>query len=290
MDSNVRVIRSFKKLNPIAEVPETPQYLTHFLPSPPDSLFLLSSSPNDQHVSPSDTIVPETPQYLTHFLPSPPDSLFLLSSSPNDQHVSPSDTITVSSLGSSLGSPFNEHGSLGGSSSQPRLIQPPQSDEQKLSFKFERMETLLKDSEFGSVGEILRILFYDPSCVTGEPDPRLVMRRLFLVFSKDETTSRWPILFPSSTNTNTAHPHHPHHIIPNAMLHSHHLLLPLKSSTDVHVYSLGLPILSLLMFTVKFTNSVLKQQCHHRASTNGRHLDRVNLVTWEALGKFDTTI
>jgi len=71
-----------------------------------------------------------------------------------------------------LGSLFNDLGSLGESSSQPQLIKPPQSDTQKLSSKFDRMETFLKDSGFNSVGEFLTILFYNPSHLSGESDPR----------------------------------------------------------------------------------------------------------------------
>ena len=127
MESNVRIVKSFKKLKPIPEIPEIPDFITGFLPSPSNSL--LASFPNDQHVS-----SPTTPLML--------------------------------------GSPFNDLGSLGGSSSQPRLIQHPQSDAQKLSSKFERMESFLKDSGFDSVGEILKILFYNPSRLSGESDPR----------------------------------------------------------------------------------------------------------------------
>ena len=113
MESNVRIVKSFKKLKPIAEIPD---FITCFLPSPSNSL--LASFPNDQHV-----LSPTTPLLLS--------------------------------------SPFNDLGSLGGSSSQPRLIQHPQSDAQKLSSKFKRMETFLKDSGFDSVGEFLKILFYN---------------------------------------------------------------------------------------------------------------------------------
>ena len=71
-----------------------------------------------------------------------------------------------------LGSPFNERGWLDGSSSQPRLRQSPQTDRQKLALKFEKMEVLLRDSGFDSVGEFLKILFYNPSRITGKPDLR----------------------------------------------------------------------------------------------------------------------
>ena len=115
MDSNVRIVKSFKKLKPIAEIPETPEFVTRFLPPPLNSL--RSSPPNDQH-----GLLPTTPLFL--------------------------------------GSPFNNLGCLGGSSSQPRLIQHPQSDAQKLSSKFEKMERFLKDLGFNSVGEFLIPAFH----------------------------------------------------------------------------------------------------------------------------------
>jgi len=97
------------------------------------------------------------------FLPSPLNPL--LPTSRNGQHESSHTTPPF------LGSPFNNLGSLGESLSQPRLIKPPQSDVQKLSSKFERMETFLKDSGFDSVGKFLKILFYNPSHLSGESDP-----------------------------------------------------------------------------------------------------------------------
>jgi hypothetical protein len=45
---------------------------------------------------------------------------------------------------------------------------------QKLASKFDWMEQLLKDSGFDSVGEFLKTLFYSPSHVSGQPDPRSV--------------------------------------------------------------------------------------------------------------------
>ena len=109
--------------------------------------------------------VPETPEHITRFLSSAPNSL-LLSSQDRPQKSSP--TLLLSPL---LSSPFQELGYLGGSS-QPRMIQSPQNDTEKLASKFRRMEELLKDSGFDSVGEMLEILFYNPSRTSGESDPR----------------------------------------------------------------------------------------------------------------------
>ncbi|KAF8804116.1 hypothetical protein BYT27DRAFT_7107928 [Phlegmacium glaucopus] len=80
-------------------------------------------------------------------------STSLLLSSPNELKESSS---------SLLSSAFNKLSSLGESSSQPRLIQSPQSEMQKLASKFKRMEALLKDLGFDSVGKFLQILFYNP--------------------------------------------------------------------------------------------------------------------------------
>lgn len=52
------------------------------------------------------------------------------------------------------------------------MIQSPQDDTEKQASKFRRMEEPLKDSGFDSVGELLKILFYNPSRISGESDPR----------------------------------------------------------------------------------------------------------------------
>ena len=79
------------------------------------------------------------------------------------------------------------------------------------------------------------------------------MQRLFLIFSKDKTRLKWWILFPSSTSTKAVHPHDPRHVILITMLHSRHLFLPLRYFLHILVYSLGLPTLSLIMFTTRST-------------------------------------
>ena len=111
MDSNIRIVRSLKKLKPNPEIPETLEFITCFLPSPLNSL--LPTPRNDQNE-------------LSHTTPP------------------------------FLSSPFNDLGSLGESSSHPQLIKPPQSDVQRLSSKFERTETFLKDSGFDSVRKFLK--------------------------------------------------------------------------------------------------------------------------------------
>jgi len=110
--------------------------------------------------------VPEAPHYITRFLPPASNSLLL--SHPGELGE-PSSAQQLSPL---LGSPFNELHCPSGSSSQPWLIQAPQDEAQRLALKFDWMEQLLEDSGFDSVGEFLKILFYNPSHVSGQPDPR----------------------------------------------------------------------------------------------------------------------
>ena len=111
-------------------------------------------------------MVPEAPHYITRFLPPALNSLLL---SHLDELGEPSYTELLSPL---LRSPFNELRCPYGSSSQPQLIQAPQDEAQKLALEFDQMEQLLKDSGFDSVSEFLKILFYNLSHVSGQPDPR----------------------------------------------------------------------------------------------------------------------
>jgi hypothetical protein len=57
---------------------------------------------------------------------------------------------------SPLSSPFSD---LSESSSQPRLIRAQQDKTQKEEVKFRRMEDILGNSGFDSIGEFLEILF-----------------------------------------------------------------------------------------------------------------------------------
>jgi hypothetical protein len=107
----------------------------------------------------------EAPHYITCFLPPASNSLLL---SHQGELGEPSPTEPLSPL---LGSPFNELCCPSGSSSQSQIIQAPQDEAQKLASKFDRMDKLLKDSCFDSVGKFLKILFYNPSHVSGQPDP-----------------------------------------------------------------------------------------------------------------------
>ena len=112
-------------------------------------------------------VLPKAPHYL-HRTFSPP----CLEFPPSFTSGWARGTVIYWPLSPLLGSPFNELCCPYGSSSQPRLIQAPQDEAQKLASKFDWMEQLLKDSGFDSLGEFLKILFYNPSRVPGQPDPR----------------------------------------------------------------------------------------------------------------------
>ena len=245
MESNVRIVKSFKKLKPIPEIPEVPDFITRFLPSPSNSL--LASFPNDQHVS-----SPTTPLML--------------------------------------GSPFNDLGSLGGSSSQPRLIQHPQSDAQKLSSKFERMESFLKDSGFDSVGEILKILFYNPTRLSGESDPRgpchaKAVSRFLQGRNKIKMSDIISLIYqhkhsaPSPASPLYSERHAPFSplVSPGDILHARPSLFSWATNLIAnHVHH------EIYLLTSK------DDVTHLRASTNSRNSESVhaNVVTWEALGNF----
>ena len=243
MDSNVRIVKSFKKLKPIAEIPETPEFVTHFLPSPPNSL--LSSPPNDQHGS-----LPTTPLFL--------------------------------------GSPFNDLGCLGGSSSQPRLIQHPQSDAQKLSSKFEKMERFLKDSGFDSVGEFLKILFYNPSRVSGESDPRgschaKAVSHFLQGRNKIKMSGIISLIYKHKHSAPS----------PASPLYSerHAPFSPSVSSREIFharpsLFSWATNLVADHVHHEIYALTAKDDITHFRASTNGRRPDCANLVTWEALGRF----
>ena len=243
MDGNAQIVKSFKKLKPIAEIPETPEFVTRFLPSPSNSL--LPSSPNDQHGT-----SPTTPPLL--------------------------------------GSPFNDFGCLGGSSSQPRLIQHPQSNAQKLSSKFERMETFLKDSGFDSIGEFLKILFYNPSCVSGESDPQgschaKAVSRFLQGRNKIKMSDIISLIYKHKHSVpSLASPLYSEHhasfspsVSPGEIFHACPSLFSWATNLVVdHVHR------EIYALTAKDNIT------HLQASTNGHCPDRANLVTWEALGRF----
>ena len=228
--------------------------------------------------------VPEIPQYFQLLLPSeststssPPSTLVNLQESPSTTSLSP------------LGSPFDLL--MDGSSSQPRLRQSQQSDKQKLAYKFERMEMLLKNSDFDSVGEILEILFYNPSRISGETDPRGSYHAkavsLFLQGRNKIKMSDIVVLIyghkhssPSTASPLYSERHAPFSpsVSPAEIFHARPSLFSWATNlVATHVHQ--------EINQLSHTNTPSSAN-HLRASTNGRRPDHFKLITWEALGKF----
>jgi len=225
--------------------------------------------------------VPDVPEHITRFLPSPSSSLLL--SSPNDQHRSSSAT----SLSPLLSSPFQELGS----SSQPRLIQSPQSDAQKLVSKFGKMEEFLKDSGFDSLGEFLEILFYNPSRLSGEPDPRgschaKAVSRFLQGRNKIKMSDIIPLIYghkhsapsPASPRYSERHAGFIPSVSPEDIFHARPSLFSWATNlVATHVHQ--------EIVQLSRTNGPDSDN-HLQASTNGRRQNDVKMVTWDALGKF----
>ena len=225
-------------------------------------------------------IVPETPAYLKNLLSSAASSSLPLS--PNDLGELP---LTASPL---LGSPFDMPGWMDGSSSQPRVRQSRQSDTQKLADKFERMERLLKDSGFDSIGEFLEILFYNPSRIPGQSDPRSLFHAKAVAWflqgrNKIKMSDIISLIYghkhsspsPASPHYSERHAPFSPSVAPTEIFHARPSLFSWATNLVAnHIHR------EIHELTVK------EGDTHLRASTNGRRPDRVNLVTWEALGKF----
>jgi len=251
MDSHVRSVRSYNK-TPAIQVPEPPDYISPFLSLPP---------PNSANLGAS------------HLMTSSPGSL-LDSSSPTSASV--------------LGSPSNMLGNLSGSSSQPRLIHARQSEIQKLEERFKRMEEFLGNLGFDSIGEFLQILFYNPTRAAGK-DPRGVAHGLAIArFLQGKTTIKMSdiiILIYS----------HKHSAPSSRSTQYHERHAPFSPSISAADIKHARP--SLFTWATNLIGNQVHQEIHKltakdndahlRASTNGRRSeDGVNLVTWEALGKF----
>jgi hypothetical protein len=227
--------------------------------------------------------VPAIPSFVSPFLSQSGLSLAhsgalpLAPSSPEDLASS-----SVASL-SPLGSPFSN---LSESSSQPRLIRAPQDTTQKLEVKFKRMEEILGDFVFDSIGEFLQILFYNPTRVIGKEDPRGVAHGLavarflqgktkikmsdiiILIYSHKHSAPSW-----RSTQYHERHAPFSPSVSPAEIFHARPSLFTWATNlvaNHVHreIYELA----------------AKEDDNHLRASTNGRRPDSVNLVTWETLG------
>ncbi|EDR00804.1 uncharacterized protein LACBIDRAFT_312994 [Laccaria bicolor S238N-H82] len=227
--------------------------------------------------------VPEAPHYITRFLPPTSNSLLLSHPSEPGKLSSPELLLPL------LGSPFNELRCPSGSSSQPRLIEAPQDDAQKLASKFDRMEQLLKDSGFDSLGEFLKILFYNPSRVSGQPDPRGVchaksVARFLQGRNKVKISDIITLVYkhkhsapsPSSPHASEHHAPFSPSVSPADFFYARPSLFTwatnlVANHVDREIYELA----------------AKDDDVHLRASTNGRRpTDSISLVTWEALGRF----
>ncbi|KAF8964983.1 hypothetical protein BDZ97DRAFT_1644116, partial [Flammula alnicola] len=159
----------------------------------------------------------------------------------------------------------------------------------KLEAKFKRMEEILGDSGFDSIGEFLQILFYNPTRVARDEDPRgtahgLAVARFLQGRTKIKMSEIIDLIYshkhsaPSSRSTQYHERHAPFSpsVSSSEIFHARPSLFTWATNlVGKHVYQ------EIYKLTVKTDDS------HLRASTNGRRPeDSVNLVTWEALGKF----
>jgi len=178
------------------------------------------------------------------------------------------------------------HFNLGESSSQPRLIQPPQNTTQKLEVKLKQMENILGDWGFDSIGEFLEILLYNP---VRKDDPRSIAHGLAIAcFLQGKTKIKMSDIIsliyshkhsapsPKSTRYHERHAPFSPSVSPAEIHHARPSLFTWATNLVAnHIHG------EIHKLTVKDDDT------HLRASTNGRHSeDRINLVTWEALGKF----
>ena len=172
--------------------------------------------------------------------------------------------------------------------SQPRLIQVPQDNTQKLDTKFKRMEEIIGDSGFNSIGEFLRILFYNPIHISGKDDPHGTAHGLAITwFLQGKTNIKMSEIIelmyshkhsaPSSRSTHYHERHTPFSpsVSPSDIQHVCPCLFTWTTNfVGKHVYQ------EIYKLTLKTEDS------HLRASTNAQHpQENTNLVTWEALGK-----
>ncbi|EDR07039.1 uncharacterized protein LACBIDRAFT_328320 [Laccaria bicolor S238N-H82] len=147
----------------------------------------------------------------------------------------------------------------------------------KLASKFDRMEQLLKDSGFDSVSELLKILFYNLSHVSGQPDPRGVCHAKSVArFLQGRNKHKHSAPAPSSPHAPERHAPFSPSVSPANIFYVHPSLFTWVTNLITnHVHC-------------EIHELVAKDDdVHLRASTNGRRpMDSVNLVTWEALERF----
>ena len=148
------------------------------------------------------------------------------------------------------------------------------------------MEKILGDWDFDSIGEFLEILFYNP---VGKDDPRSVAHGLAIArFLQGKTKIKMSDIIsliyshkhsapsPKSTRYHERHAPFSPSVFPAEIHHARPSLFTWATNLIAnHIHC------EIYKLTVKDVNT------HLRASTKGQHSeDSINLVTWEALGKF----
>ena len=248
MEGNVRAVRSYKK-TPTIHVPATPDFISNFLSQ---------SVPSSSNLGVSPPVL------------SPPEDL--LSSS-------------ASASRSTLSSAFSNSNK---SWSQPRLIQVPQDNTQKLDAKFKQMEEIIVDSGFDSIGEFLRILFYNPIRISGKDDPRGTAHGLAVArFLQGKTNVQMLEIIELIYS-------HKHSAPPSRSTHYHQRHAPFSPSvspSDIQharlcLFTWATNLVGKHVYQEIYKLTLKTEDSHLRASTNARRpQENANLVTWEALGK-----
>jgi hypothetical protein len=168
------------------------------------------------------------------------------------------------------------------------LIQSPQSNAQKVVSKFKRIEEFIKDSGFDSLGDFLEILFYNPSRLSGKPDPRgschaKAVSRFLQGRNKIKMSDIISLIYqhkhsapsPASPLYSERHAPFSPSVSPGEIFHARPSLFSWATNLVAnHVHH------EIYVLTAK------DDITHLRASTNGRNSDHANVVTWEALGNF----
>ncbi|PPQ73043.1 hypothetical protein CVT26_014661 [Gymnopilus dilepis] len=255
MTENTRKVRSWKK-TPTISVPAVPTYVAPFIPSP----------------------VP----VLTSSDASGPSVLF---SSP------PAHSPSSESIGSlsPLGSPFDMISVLDVASTQPRLIAGRRTDKEKMEEKFRRMEDILEDSGFDSLGEFLQVLFYNHNRSAGKKDPRgcthsLAVARFLEGKTKVKMSDIINLIYSHKHSAPSPQSTHYHE--------RHAPFSPSVSPADISharpsLFTWATNLVAKRVYNEIFDLAAKDAEAHLRASTNGRQpSEKHNLVTWEALGKF----
>ncbi|KAF8884726.1 hypothetical protein CPB84DRAFT_1816928 [Gymnopilus junonius] len=149
-------------------------------------------------------------------------------------------------------------------------------EEEKLETKFRQMEDILVDSGFDSIGDFLQILFYNHTRAAGKKDPQgcthIKMSNIItLIYSHKHSVPS-----PQSTHYHEQYASFSPAVSPAEIFHARPSLFTWATNlVGKHVHQ------------EIYDLAVKDNEVHLRASANGRqHTEKVNLVTWKALGKF----